>query len=72
MTYHNDNDDDALFNDALNVEYEDDNEDDDQDDVDVPYGIDDDDDENIDVHDDDACHNTYGYCRTWDIVVNNK
>ena len=40
-----------------------DNGDDDQDDVDVPYGIDDDNDDNVDVHDDDACHNTFGYCR---------
>ena len=37
----------------------------DQDDVGVPYGIDDDnDDDNIDVHNDDTCHNTYGYCKT--------
>ena len=73
MTDHNENDDDYFVNDVLNVENEDDNKDDDQDDVDVPYGIDDnDDDDNINVHDDDACHNTYGYYRNQDIGVNNK
>ena len=59
MTDHNDNDDDDFLNDVFNVEYQDDNEDD-QDDANVPYGIDDDDDVNIDVLDDDACHNTLG------------
>ena len=43
---------------------DDDNEDDDQDNVDVPYGIDDDNDDNVDAHDDDACHNTFGYYMT--------
>ena len=57
MSDHNDNDADDFVDDVLNAD------DDDQDDVDVPYGIDDDDD-NVDVHDDDACHNTYVYCRT--------
>ena len=52
--------DDVMY-DVLNVEYEDCNEDDDQDDVDVPYGIDDDDNGNVDVHNDDACHNTSRY-----------
>ena len=63
MSDHNDNDDDDFVDDVLNA----DNDDDDQDYVDVPYGInddDDDDDDNVDVHDDDACHNTSGYCRT--------
>ena len=23
-------------------------------------------------NDDDTCHNTFGHCKTWDIVVNNK
>ena len=55
-----DNDDDGFVNDVLNVE----DEDDDQDDVDVPYGIDDDDDDNVDVHDDDTCHNTSKYSKT--------
>ena len=68
MSDHNDNDGDDFVNDVLNVE----DEDDDQDEVDVPYGIDDDDDDNINVHDDDACHNTFGYCRNWDIEFNNK
>ena len=63
MCDHNDNDGDDFVNDVLNAKDEDDNEDNDQDDVDVPYGIDDDD-ENVDVHDDDACHNTYVYCKT--------
>ena len=63
MSDHNDNDGDDFVNDVLHAEDEDDNEDNDQDDVDVPYGIDDDD-NNVDVHDDDACHNTYVYCRT--------
>ena len=67
MRDHNDNDDDDFVDDVLNVD-----DDDDQYDVNVPYGIDDDDEDNIDVHDDDACHNTFGYCRTWDIGVNNK
>ena len=62
MSDHNDNDGDDFVNDVLNAEDEDDNEDNDQDDVDVPYGIDDDD--TIDGHDDDACHNTSGYCKT--------
>ena len=62
MTDHNDNDDDDFLNDVFNVEYQDDNEQD-QDDANVPYGIDDDD-YNVDVQDDDACHNTSGYCRT--------
>ena len=57
MSDHNDNDDDYFVDDVLNA-------DDDHDDVDVPYAIDDDYDERINVHDDDACHNTYGYCRT--------
>ena len=63
------NDDDDFVDDVLNVDDDDDNEDDYQDDVDVPYGIDDDD---IIFHDNDACHNTSGYCTTWDIEVNNK
>ena len=71
MSGHNGNDDDDFVDDVLNADNDDDNEDDDQDDVDVPYGIDDDDD-NVDIHDDDACHNTYVYCKTWDIGVNNK
>ena len=57
MSDHNHNDGDDFVNDVLNVE----DEDDDQDDVDVPYIIDDDYDDNIDVHDDDECHNTSGY-----------
>ena len=57
MSDHNDNDDDDFV---------------DQHDVDVPYDIDDYDDDNFDVHDDDACHNTFGYCGAWDIGVNNK
>ena len=61
MSDHNDNDGDDFVNDVLNAEDEDDNEDNDQDDVDVPYGIDDYDDDNVDVHDDDACHNTSRY-----------
>ena len=64
MSDHNDNGGDGFVNDVLKVDDDDDNEDDDQEDVDVPYGIGDDDDGNIDVHDDDACHNTSGYCRT--------
>ena len=58
MSDHNYNDDDDFVNDVLNAD-----DDDYQDDVDVPYGIDDDDDDNVDVHDDDACHNTFGYNR---------
>ena len=58
MHDHNNNDDYDFVDDVLDA-----NEDDDQDDVVVPYGIDDDDD-NVDVHNDDACHNTYVYCRT--------
>ena len=61
MSDHNDNDEDDFVDDVLNVDDDDDNEDDDQEYVDVPYGIGDDDDGNIDVHDDDACHNTYVY-----------
>ena len=30
----------------------------------VPYGIDGNNDDNVDVRDDDACHNNYGYCTT--------
>ena len=60
MSDHNDNDNDDFIDDVLNAADDDDNEDD----VDVLYGIDDDDDDNVDVHDDDACHNTYGYYRT--------
>ena len=56
MSDHNENDDDDFVDNVLNA-----NDDDDQDDVDIPYGIDDD---NVDVHDDDACHNTSGYYRT--------
>ena len=61
-----DHDDDDFVDDVLNADDDNDNEDDDQDYVDVPYGIDDDDDDddNIDVHDDYARHNTFGYCRT--------
>ena len=72
MSDHNDNDEDDFVDDVLNVDDDDDNGDDDRDDVDIPYGIDDDGDDNVDVHDDDACHNTFGYCRTRDIGVNNK
>ena len=61
MSDHNDNDD------VLNAD-----DDDDQYDVDVPSGIDDDDDDNVDVHNDDTCHNTSGYYKTWDIGVDNK
>ena len=61
MSDHNDNDEADFVDDVLNVNDDDDNEDDDRDDVDIPYGIDDD---NVDVHDDDACHNTSGYYRT--------
>ena len=64
MNDHNENDDDDFVDNVLNVDNDDANEDDDQDDVDVPYGIDDDDDDNIDVHNDDPCHNTSLYCRT--------
>ena len=64
MSDHNDNDDDDFFDDVLNADDDDDNEDDDQYDVDIPYGIYDDDYDNIDVHNDDACHNTYGYCKS--------
>ena len=65
MSDHNDNDEDDFVDDVLNVNDDDDNEDDDQDDVDVPYDIDDDDDDdNVDVHNDDTCHNTSGYCKT--------
>ena len=67
MSDHNDNDDDDFVDDVLN-----DDDDDDQDDVDVPYGIDDDDDDKVDFHNDGTCHNTSGYCKTWDIGVNNK
>ena len=56
MSDHNDNDDDDFVDDVLNVV-----DDDDQDDVDVPCGI-----------DDDTCHNTSGYCKTWDVGDNNK
>ena len=67
------NDDNDFVDDVLNVDDDDDNTDDDQDDVDVPYGIyDDDDDDKVNVHNDDTCHNTSGYCKTWDIGVNNK
>ena len=69
MSDHNDNAGDDFVNDVLNAEDEDDNEDNDQDDVDVPYGIDDDDDDNIDVHVDDACHNTSWY---WLILMELK
>ena len=65
MSDHNDNDGNDFVNDVLNAKDEDDNEDNDQDDVDVPYGIDDDDD-NVDVHDDDACHNTCGLTLTFE------
>ena len=58
MHDHNNNDDYDFVDDVLDA-----NDDDDQDDVVVPYGIDDDDD-NIDVHNDYACHNTSGYCKT--------
>ena len=68
MRDHNDNDNDDFVDDVLDV---DDNEDDDQDYVYVPYGIDDYDD-NVDVHNDDACHNTSVYYGTWYIGVNNK
>ena len=55
MSDHNDNDDDDFVDGVLNT----DDDDDDQDDVDVPYVIDDgDDDDNVDVHNDDTCHNT--------------
>ena len=65
MSDHNDNDGDDFVDYVLNVDNDDDNEDDDQDGVDVPYGIDDDDDDyKVNVHDDDACHNTYVYYRT--------
>ena len=64
MIDHNDNDEDDFFDHVLNANDYDDNENDDQDDVDVPYVIDDDDDDNIDVHDDDACHNTFVHYRT--------
>ena len=64
MSDHKENDDNDFVDDVLNA-----NDDDDQDDVDVPYAIDD---ENVDVHDDDVCHNTSRYCMTWDIGVNNK
>ena len=69
MNDHNDNDDDGCVDDVINVD-----DDDDQDDVDVPYGIDDDDDDddNVDVHNDDTCHNTSRYSKSWDIGVNNK
>ena len=54
MSDHNENDDDDFIDDVLNVD------DDDQDDFDVPYDIDDDDDDdNVDVHNDDTCHNTF-------------
>ena len=71
MSDHNEIDDNDCVDDVLNANDDDDNEDDDQYDVDATYGIDDDDD-NIDLHDDDGCHNTYVYCKTWDIGVNNK
>ena len=58
MCDHNDNDGDDFVDDVLNA-----NDYDGQDDGDVPYGIDDDDDGNLDVHDDEACHNTSRYCR---------
>ena len=60
MIDHNYNDDDTFLDDVLNF----DDDDDHADDVDVPYGIDDVDDDNVDVHDDDACHNICGYYRT--------
>ena len=61
MSGHNDNDDNDFADDVLNAATDYDNEDDNQDVVDVPYSIDDD---KINVHNDDACHNTSGYCRT--------
>ena len=61
MSDHNDYDEDDFLDDVFNDDDDDDNEYDDQDDVDVPYGIDDDDDDNIDVHVDEACHNTSRY-----------
>ena len=64
MRDHNDNDVDDFLDDVLNADDDDDNEDDDQDYVDVAYGIDDDDDDNVDVHNDDTCHNTSGYYKT--------
>ena len=67
MCDHNDNDDDDFVDDVLDVD-----DDDDQDDVDLPYGIYEDEDENVDVHNDDTCHNTFGYCKTWYIGINNK
>ena len=73
MHDHNDTDGDDFVDDVLNIDDDDDNEDDDQDYVDVPYGInDDDDDDKVDAHDDDRCHNTSRYYKTWDIGVNNK
>ena len=61
MRDHNDNYDNDFVDDVLNVG----DDDDDQDYVDVPYGIDDDDDDdNVDVHNDDTCHNTFGYYKT--------
>ena len=61
MRDRNDNYDNDFVDDVLNAANDDDNEDDDQDDVYVPYGVDDD---NVDVHNDDTCHNTSGYCKT--------
>ena len=58
MHDHNENDYDDFVADVLNFDNDDDQ--------------DDDDDKNVDVHNDDTCHNTSGYCRTWDIGVNNK
>ena len=48
------------------------NDNDDDDFIDDLLNVDDDDDDNVDVHNDDTCHNTSGYCKTWDIGVNNK
>ena len=72
MSDHNGNDDDDFVDDVLYADHDDDNEDDDQDDVYVPYDIDDNDGDNVNAHDDDACHNTFVYCKTWYIVVSNK
>ena len=49
MCDHNDNDDDAFVDAVLNAADDDDNEDDD--------------DDNVDVHNDDTCHNTSRYCK---------
>ena len=58
MSDHNENDDDDFVDDVLNADDHDDNEEDD--------------DDNVNVQNDDTCHNTSGYCKTWDIGVNNK